>query len=141
MENNPLLLENQLCFPLYACSREVVKKYKPYLDEIGLTYTQYIAMMVLWEKKRINVKALGQALHLDSGTLTPLLKKMQAQGLVIRARSSEDERNVIVSLTRQGEALRERALDIPFQVGSCLKIAPSKAMALRDILHELLESL
>ena len=141
MEYNPLLLENQLCFPLYACSREVVKKYKPYLDEIGLTYTQYIAMMVLWEKKSINVKSLGEALYLDSGTLTPLLKKLQANGLVTRNRLPEDERNLIVSLTKKGEELREQALEVPQKVGSCLRIEPQKALALRSLLNEILESL
>lgn len=140
MTYNPLLLENQLCFPLYACSREVVKKYKPFLDDIGLTYTQYIAMMVLWEKKSINVKALGESLHLDSGTLTPLLKKMESQGLVTRNRSSEDERNLIVTLTKKGEDLREKAVDIPRKVGSCLKIDPAKALALRNILDEMLDN-
>lgn len=136
-----MLLENQLCFPLYACSREVVKKYKPYLDEIGLTYTQYIAMMVLWEKKSINVKSLGEALYLDSGTLTPLLKKLQANGLVTRNRLPEDERNLIVSLTKKGEELREQALEVPQKVGSCLRIEPQKALALRSLLNEILESL
>lgn len=138
MKYDPLLLENQLCFPLYACSREIVKKYKCYLDEIGITYTQYIAMMVLWEKRSINVKSLGEALHLDSGTLTPLLKKMEGQGLVARERSQEDERNVIITLTKQGEELREKAKDIPMKMGSCLKMAPEKAMALRDLLNEML---
>lgn len=139
MEYNPLLLENQLCFPLYACSREVVKKYKPYLDEIGLTYTQYIAMMVLWEKKSINVKSLGEALYLDSGTLTPLLKKMEAEGLVRRNRSSEDERNLIVSLTKKGEELREKAIDIPRKIGGCLNIDHEKAATLRSLLNEMLD--
>lgn len=140
MTYDSLLLENQLCFPLYACSREVVKKYKPYLDEIGLTYTQYIAMMVLWEKKSVNVKELGEALHLDSGTLTPLLKKMESQGLVMRNRSSEDERNLIVTLTKAGEELREKAIDIPQKIGSCLKINRDNALLLRNILNEMLEN-
>lgn len=139
MEFDPLLLQNQLCFPLYACSREVVRRYKPYLDEIGLTYTQYIAMMVLWERKSVNVKALGEALHLDSGTLTPLLKKMEAQGLVCRNRSAADERNLIVTLTQQGEALRERALDIPAKVGGCISIGVEDAVALRRILYKILD--
>lgn len=138
MDFNPLLLENQICFPLYACSREVVKQYKPYLDEIGLTYTQYIAMMVLWERENINVKSLGEALHLDSGTLTPLLKKMEAQGLVLRARAPEDERNLIVSLTEEGKALREKALEIPAKIGSCIKIDTEDALALHRILSKLL---
>jgi len=141
MEYNPLLLENQLCFPLYACSREVVKKYKPFLDDIGLTYTQYIAMMVLWEKESINVKSLGEKLFLDSGTLTPLLKKMEAEGLVTRKRSPEDERNLIVTLTEKGKNLREKAIDIPKKMGACLKLDREKTFALRNILNEMLDSL
>ena len=91
-----LKLSNQLCFPLYACSKEIIRKYKPYLDDIDLTYTQYIAMMVLWEKKTVNVKLLGECLYLDSGTLTPVLKKLESKGYITRERSSEDERNLVV---------------------------------------------
>lgn len=141
MSKNPLLLKNQLCFPLYACAREVVKKYKPFLDELGLTYTQYIAMMVLWEKKSINVKSLGQCLYLDSGTLTPLLKKMESEGLVTRARSVEDERNLIISLTKNGEELRERALEIPSKIGECIKINNDDAITLHRILYQLLNNM
>ena len=106
-----LKLSNQLCFPLYACARETIKRYKPYLDELDLTYTQYITMMVLWERKSVTVKELGTALYLDSGTLTPLLKKMEVKGLLSRRRSSDDERNLIVSLTEKGEQLREQAVE------------------------------
>lgn len=141
MDHNPLLLKNQLCFPLYACAREVVKKYKPFLDELGLTYTQYIAMMVLWEKRSINVKSLGQCLYLDSGTLTPLLKKMESEGLVTRVRSMEDERNLIVSLTKHGEELRERALEIPSKIGGCIKINNEDAITLHRILYQLLNNM
>lgn len=141
MEYNPLLLENQLCFPLYACSREIVKKYKPFLDEIGLTYTQYITMMVLWEKKSINVKSLGEHLHLDSGTLTPLLKKMEAEGLVTRRRSAEDERNLIVSLTEKGTDLRQKAMDIPVKMGKCINISQEDALTLQRILNQLLKNM
>ena len=98
-EFDTLKLENQLCFPLYACSREIVKKYKPYLDELDLTYTQYITMMVMWERKQINVKELGECLFLDSGTLTPLLKKLEQKGWVTRQRAKSDERVLIVTLT------------------------------------------
>lgn len=140
MEFNPLLLENQICFALYACSREVVKQYKPFLEEIGLTYTQYIAMMVLWEKESINVKSLGEALHLDSGTLTPLLKKMQAQGLITRIRSPHDERNLIVSLTQAGINLREKALEIPGKIESCAKINAEDAATLHRILNTMLDN-
>ena len=108
-----LRLKNQLCFPLYAASREVIKLYKPYLDELDLTYTQYIAMMLLWEHETLTVKELGDFLFLDSGTLTPLLKKLESKGLVSRARSTKDERNLNVSVTEAGLELRDRALDIP----------------------------
>lgn len=134
-----LKLENQLCFPLYACSREVVKKYKPFLDKIGLTYTQYIAMMVLWEKKSINVKSLGQYLYLDSGTLTPLLKKLEADGLVTRTRSPEDERNLIVEITPKGKQLKEEALAIPAQIGACINLSPDDAQTLYQLLYKILE--
>lgn len=107
-EYNCLKLSNQLCFPLYACAKEIVRRYKPYLDELDLTYTQYIAMMVLWEKKEMNVKELGECIYLDSGTLTPLLKKLEAKGYVERHRSKEDERNLIIRITETGEALRTR---------------------------------
>ncbi len=134
-----LRLENQLCFPLYACSRETIKLYKPFLDEIDLTYTQYIAMMVLWEKESVTVKELGEALYLDSGTLTPLLKKMEAKGLIRRRRSEQDERSLIVSLTEEGMALRERALDVPHQMASCVRLEPEEAQELYRLLYKLLK--
>ena len=133
-----LSLENQLCFPLYACAREVIRKYKPFLDELCLTYTQYIAMMVLWEEKQVSVKELGEKLFLDSGTLTPLLKKLEAQGLITRTRSAEDERRLIVALTPAGEALRERALDVPAKIASCSKLDPGDAAELYRILYKML---
>ena len=108
-----LKLENQLCFPLYAAAKEVVRKYKPVLDELDLTYTQYITMMVLWEKEELNVKELGSILYLDSGTLTPLLKKLEAKGYISRTRCKEDERNLIIQITEKGEALKEKAAGIP----------------------------
>jgi len=139
MENDMLKLDNQLCFPLYACSREVIKKYTPLLDEIGLTYTQYIAMMVFWEQKSISVKDLGKRLFLDSGTLTPLLKKMEMQGLVIRERSAKDERSVIVTITPQGEELRKRAVAIPDKMGACLNIKADDAKELYRLLYLVLD--
>jgi len=108
-----LKLENQLCFPLYAAAKEVVRQYKPVLDELDLTYTQYITMMVLWEKESLNVKELGSMLYLDSGTLTPLLKKLEAKGYVTRSRCKEDERNLIISITEKGDALKKKAANIP----------------------------
>ena len=133
-----LKLEYQLCFPLYACSREMIKEYKPFLDELGLTYTQYITMLVLWEKKSINVKALGDQLYLDSGTLTPLLKKLEAKGLVTRKRSCEDERNLIVSITEEGEKLKETAVTVPENVVKCVNLSQSECKALYDSLYKFL---
>ena len=113
-----LRLEKQLCFPLYAAAKEVVRKYKPYLDEIDLTYTQYITMMVLWDKEQCNVKELGSMLYLDSGTLTPLLKKLESKGYITRCRCKEDERNLIIRITEKGEALKEKAANIPQEMTS-----------------------
>ena len=134
-----LKLENQLCFPLYACSRETIKLYKPFLDELDLTYTQYIAMMVLWEKESVTVKELGEALYLDSGTLTPLLKKMEAKGLITRRRSEQDERSLIVRLTEEGMAMRERALSVPYQMAACVHLEPEEAQELYRLLYKLLK--
>jgi len=133
-----LKLENQLCFPLYACSREIIRQYKPFLDKIDLTYTQYIAMMVLWEKKAVNVKELGERLYLDSGTLTPLLKKMEAKGLVTRTRSEKDERSLIVRITEKGEELREQALEVPENIVKCVRLDGEEAMTLYRILYKML---
>ena len=134
-----LKLSNQLCFPLYACARETIKLYKPHLDELDLTYTQYIAMMVLWEKKSVTVKELGEALYLDSGTLTPLLKKMEAKGLLSRRRSEQDERSLIVTLTEQGEALKEKAISVPYEMASCVRLDPDEAKELYRLLYKLLK--
>ena len=133
-----LKIENQLCFPLYACSREIIKQYKPFLDEIGLTYTQYITMMVLWEQKTMNVKALGQILYLDSGTLTPLLKKLEGKGLITRQRSQADERNLIVAITEAGEALKDQAIAVPAQIARCSSLEPEEAAPLYRILYKML---
>lgn len=135
---NVLKLENQLCFPLYACSREIVKRYKPFLDQIDLTYTQYIAMMVLWEQKTVNVKALGEYLYLDSGTLTPLLKKLEAKGFVTRMRSEKDERNLVVAITDEGEKLKEKAAEIPLQIAECINLSAEEGMQLYNILYKIL---
>lgn len=108
-----LKLERQLCFPLYATAKEVVRKYKPYLDELDLTYTQYLVMMALWDKNHLNVKELGSMLYLDSGTLTPLLKKLESKGYITRTRCLDDERNLNICITESGEALKEKAAHIP----------------------------
>ncbi len=136
-----LKLENQLCFPLYAASKEIVRHYKPFLDELDMTYTQYITMMVLWEHKELTVKELGQYLYLDSGTLTPLLKTMEKKGWVVRCRSKEDERVLNVSITEQGEALKKKAIHVPEQIAGCVKLEPDEAVALYKILHKILENL
>ena len=138
-ENSTLKLENQICFPLYAASRDVIKRYKPYLDDMGLTYTQYITMIVLWEEKTVTVKELGKRLYLDSGTLTPLLKKMEAKGLLTRKRSFEDERNLIVTVTEEGERLKEMADGIPEKILACSEISLEEAVTLRALLLKILK--
>ena len=136
-----LKLENQVCFPLYAASREVIKQYRPYLDPLDLTYTQYIAMMVFWSEKKINVKALGEKLFLDSGTLTPVLKSLESKGYVKRYRSREDERVLMVEITREGEALKEKAVDVPAQMANCVNLNSEDAMQLYTLLYKLLGKL
>lgn len=134
-----LKLDNQLCFPLYAVSREIVKKYTPFLDKIGLTYTQYIAMMVLWEQQEVSVKELGIRLFLDSGTITPVLKALEKKGLVTRRRSEADERVVFAAVTEAGMDLREQAAEIPALIGSCIPLEPEDAAALYRILHGMMD--
>jgi DNA-binding MarR family transcriptional regulator len=133
-----LKLENQVCFPLYACSKEIVRRYRPLLDELDLTYTQYITMMVLWEHGDSTVNDLGGRLFLDSGTLTPLLKNLESKGYVKRGRSKEDERSVIISLTDEGRDLREKALKVPGAMASCIQLPPEKGKQLYDLLYEVL---
>lgn len=138
--NERLKLENQLCFPLYACAKEVVRAYTPLLEPWGLTYTQYIAMMVLWEHKSISVKELGKLLFLDSGTLTPMLKKMERNGWLCRERSHDDERVVIISITDIGEALQEKVADIPVKMAQCVKLDNEEAMQLYVLLHKMMKT-
>lgn len=133
-----LKLENQLCFPIYACAREVIKQYTAYLEKIGLTYTQYITMMILWEKGSLTAKELGNRLYLDSGTLTPMLKKMEAKGLVDRKRSEKDERCLTVSITQRGMDLREKALEIPRRVARCNKLSREESEQLYTLLYKIL---
>jgi len=134
-----LRLKRQSSFPLYACSREVIRLYTPLLDKLGLTYTQYITMMVLWEKGALRVKDLGHELHLDSGTLTPLLKKLEEKGFVSRKRSVEDERNLIVTITPAGKALQDDALLIPHEIAQFSNLTPEENRQLRDLLFKLLD--
>ena len=133
-----LKLRGQLCFPLYACAKETIRLYKPLLDELGLTYTQYITMMVLWEKKRLTVKELGKELYLDSGTLTPLLKKLEAKGFLVRERSKEDERNLFISLTAEGEAMKDEALHVPYEMEKCVELDHEERVVLYRLLYKLL---
>ena len=133
-----LKLENQLCFPLYACSKEIVRRYKPYLDEVDLTYTQYITMMVLWEHQSMNVKQMGDYLFLDSGTLTPVLKKLEQKGYLTRCRDQKDERVLNVCITEEGMALREKAVEIPMKMGQCFSMTQEEAKTLHSLLHRIL---
>ncbi len=133
-----LKIDNQLCFPLYAASREIIKKYRPFLEEIGLTYTQYITMMVVWENKSVSVKELGDKLFLDSGTLSPVLKSLEAKGCIMRKRKSDDERVLTVSVTDEGERLREKAVQIPTRISSCVPLTPDEASTLYSLLYKLL---
>ena len=135
---NLLRLENQLCFPLYAASREVIKLYKPYLDLLDLTYTQYIAMLLLWEYGSMTVKEIGDHLFLDSGTLTPLLKKLEAKGVITRTRSQKDERNLDVALTDAGRALQDKALSIPLSMGQYNPLSLEETVTLYNLLYKML---
>ncbi len=136
-----LKLENQLCFPLYAAAKEIVRHYKPFLDELNMTYTQYITMMAMWEHKELSVKELGNCLYLDSGTLTPLLKTMEAKGWVERNRSKEDERVLNVTITPLGESLKEKAVQVPGKMSACVKLEPEEAAQLYKTLHKILDTL
>lgn len=135
-----LKLERQLCFHVYASSREVIKCYKPFLDELNLTYTQYVTMIALWENGEMTVKEIGEVLYLDSGTLTPLLKKLEAKGLVARRRSEGDERNLLVSVTEAGEALKERAVEIPGKLRSRIIMDPKDVAEVRRLAGVVLEA-
>ena len=137
-KNDCLKLENQMCFPLYAAAREVVKLYRPHLDKLNLTYTQYIAMMVLWERGQCSVKELGEKLCLDSGTLTPVVKSLEQKGFVRRFRSSEDERVLLVEMTDSGRSLSDSARDIPKRVGACLNLTPEEGAVLHGLLYKIL---
>ena len=138
--NEMLKLENQLCFPLYACAKEIVRRYTPLLEPLGLTYTQYIAMMVMWEHKSISVRDMGKLLFLDSGTLTPMLKKMEKAGWISRRRSSHDERMVIISITGMGEELQEKAAQVPLKMAGCLTLENDEAMQLYALLNKMMKS-
>ena len=138
-----LLLQNQLCFPLYACARKIVAEYTPYLKPLGLTYTQYIVFMVLWEKETVTAGELGKILHLDAGTLTPLLKHLEKDGYVTRQRSKEDERITNISITKKGNALKEKCKNIPLKLTasnqSCgSSLSQAEAKKLYELLYKIL---
>ena len=135
-----LKLKNQLCFPLYAASRNVIQLYTPILKELDLTYTQYLVFLVLWEKDGIPVGEIGEKLMLDNGTLSPLLKKMQQIGYIEKERSAEDDRVVVITLTEKGRDLMEKAKDVPLKVSSCISLDPEKAKLLYELLYELLDN-
>lgn len=136
-----LKIENQLCFPLYACGKEVTRLYKPILDELDLTYTQYVSMMVIWEHKIIRLKDLGDKLYLDSGTLTPLLKKLESKGYISRIIDSNDSRNLMVEVTEKGLELREKALEIPGKIACKIDLDPESAKNFYDTLYKILNSI
>ena len=134
-----LRLKNQLCFPLYAVSNMITRKYKPLLDKLDLTYTQYIVMMVLWEKKQVNEKFLCEALCLKSNTVTPLLKKLQAKGYIDKTKDSSDERNLVITLTEAGEKLQDKALCVPEAISKEFSLTPEEAMGLYNTLYKMLD--
>ena len=137
-EFDPLLLQNQLCFPLYAAAKALVRRYEPLLTPLGLTYTQYLVMMVLWEKKEVTVNELGERVCLDSGTLSPLVNKLVAKGF-LEKRKLNDGRYRLLCLTQKGAALRDQCLSIPGQIGSCLRLTPEEARALYNLCYKTLE--
>ncbi len=133
-----LKLSNQLCFPLYASGKEITRRYKPFLDELDLTYTQYIVLMVLWEQDGLSVKEIGQKLYLDSGTLTPLLNKLRDKGLIKKVKQPHDERELIISLTKKGIALKEKAKEVPPHIASKVKLTNEEAATLYKLLYKVL---
>ena len=138
---NPLALDNQICFALYVCSKEIIRKYTPLLEPLGLTYTAYITLLCLWEKDNVPVKELGNRLFLDSGTLTPLLKKMESQGLVTRTRSGKDERTVFIKLTNEGKSMKSKCANIPQQMMCQNILDMKKAAPLLQTLHQIMENM
>ncbi|MCX4694797.1 MarR family winged helix-turn-helix transcriptional regulator [Streptomyces sp. NBC_01408] len=134
-EHGSLLLEDQLCFALYAASRAVTVRYRPLLDALGLTYPQYLVMLALWERDALSVRDLGATLHLESSTLSPLLKRLEANGLVQRERRADDERSVAVRLTGAGAGLREKARTVPLAIGDAMNLTPEQDAAAKHLLR------
>lgn len=133
-----LSLKNQLCFPIYLCSKEIIRKYTPMLSKLDLTYTQYIVMMYFWEKKTSNVKEISKVLLLDSGTLTPLLKKLETKGYITRVRSTKDERNLNVTITKKGLDLKKKALSIPNNMAKCINLTEEEEKLLYNLVYKAL---
>ena len=140
-EHWSMMLTDQLCFALYAASRAVTGQYRPVLDSLGLTYPQYLVLLVLWDRGQVPVKELGDALHLDYGTLSPLLKRLEARGLLRRERSAADERSVLISLTDDGTALHERARVIPGIIGASIGLDRAEIDQLRGTLRKLSDNI
>ena len=136
-----LLLRNQICFPVYLCAKEITRKYTPFLSKLDLTYTQYVVMMYFWEKKESNVKEIGKSLLLDPSTLTPLLKKLEEKGYITRERSSEDERNLVVKVTEKGLNLRDKAVNVPVEMGKCINLSPKEAKTLYNLMYKVLANI
>ncbi|MFB1081624.1 MarR family winged helix-turn-helix transcriptional regulator [Jeotgalibacillus sp. JSM ZJ347] len=134
---NPLHLSNQLCFPFYAISKEIIRRYRPLLAPLNLTYPQYLVMLVLWEKDFVTLKAIGERLQLDSGTLTPLMNKLIHSGYIEKTRNSEDERQLVIRLTESGEHLEQQAQDIPAKINDVLGLSPEEYIKYKNLLDEL----
>ena len=133
-----LRLRNQLCFPIYLCAKELVRRYTPLLDRLNLTYTQYVVMMYFWEKRESNLKELGETLLLDPSTLTPLIKKLEAKGYLTRERSARDERNLVIRVTEAGDRLQDEALDVPETIRGCIGLSPEEEEALSGMIYKVL---
>lgn len=133
-----LRLENQLCFPLYLCSKEIIRHYTPFLNKLNLTYTQYIVMLYLWENDNVNIKKLGESLMLESNTLTPLLKKLETKKYIKRTKNKDDERNIVITLTDLGKSLKDEALEVPKQMGKCIDLSKEEAITLYKLIYKVI---
>ena len=139
--SDSLKLKNQLSFPIYLCSKEIIRKYTPLLNESDLTYTQYIVMMYFWEMEKSNVKEIGKTLLLDSGTLTPLLKKLEKKGYITRVRSTIDERNLDVEITEKGKELKEKSKSIPEKIKKCINLSEEETSTLYSLINKVLTNI
>ena len=140
MKNEELLkLDNQICFRMYVASKEIIRKYSPLLNELDLTYTQYITLLALWEKDHVSVKELGKKLYLDSGTLTPLLNKLKSKGLIEKKKQVKDGRELIISLTKKGVELKNKALSIPKKMSKCVNLNKDESIEYFQLLNKVLQ--